>query len=228
MSGARATLIEAGLIDPARALAERLSRRTDIEDVTRVREAILDKLAATARCYRENGLSYHNTDHLRDCLAVFGRVGGLAQDADAVETALWYHDAVYIPRSRDNEKASAEKAVRELSGISLPTDWVQRVKRLVLSTRHDQPSETPDERLIRDIDLAVLGRPSAEYQRYAQAIRQEYPDTDEADYNAGRSQVLRAFLDRQRIYETDWFFSRYESAARKNLRSELQRLASAR
>jgi hypothetical protein len=43
-------------------------------------------------------------------------------------------------------------------------------------------------------------------------------------YVAGRSAVLQGFLDRPRIYHNEWFFYRYESQARANLRHALAAL----
>jgi len=43
----------------------------------------------------------------------------------------------------------------------------------------------------------------------------------EETFRAGRAKVLRQFLDRPRIYGTDFFRDRYEAGARENLARSL-------
>src|SRR5690348_15046370 len=46
----------------------------------------------------------------------------------------------------------------------------------------------------------------------------------EADYRAGRTRVLRDFLERPRIYVTAPMFARFEAQARRNLAREIAAL----
>ena len=47
---------------------------------------------------------FHNLQHIDDCLHRFDEVAPLLDDRDAVEMALWCHDAVYVP-ARSRERA---------------------------------------------------------------------------------------------------------------------------
>lgn len=212
----------------AESLARRLAHRFEGESKPSVSEGVLrDTLDAVADRYRGHGLAYHNAEHLRDCLVTFDRVRQLAEDHDGVEAALWYHDAIYDPRASDNEATSAGLATRDLIAVGLPAAWVNNVAELVLATRHTVTIDAPDADLIRDVDLAVLGRAVDEYERYARAIREEYRHVEPSAYAVGRAKVLNAFLARPRVYATDWFFGRYEIAARDNMNAELRRLTAA-
>ena len=52
----------------------------------------------------------------------------------ALEYAALYHDAVYVPGSQDNEKRSAEEALRDAGTLELE-DWQRKVvEHLILST----------------------------------------------------------------------------------------------
>ena len=62
------------------------------------------------------------------------------------------------------------------------------------------------------------------YDRFERNVRREYFFVRRPRYIAGRSAVLQSFLDRPRIYGTDWFFARYEAAARQNLTHALAAL----
>ena len=77
-----------------------------------------------------------------------------------------------------------------------------------------------------DADLAILGTSPTEYQAYARSIRQEYRWVADADYRAGRTQVLASFLQRDRLYFTDLLFNELESIARFNIQQEIIALPS--
>ena len=64
----------------------------------------------------------------------------------------------------------------------------------------------------------------AVYRQFERNVRKEYFFVRWPRYVAGRSAVLQGFLDRPRIYHNEWFFYRYESQARANLRHALEAL----
>jgi len=93
-----------------------------------------------------------------------------------------------------------------------------------LTKKHTaDPSDTYGQ-LFLDADLAVLGGEPDAYRRYAMAIRQEYAWVPAADFRAGREQVLRIFLGREKIYHTARLHTALEAAARANLQQELATL----
>ena len=96
---------------------------------------------------------------------------------------------------------------------------------LVLVTRHDGEPKTPDEALLSDIDLAILGAGPKRFDEYETQVRAEYRHVPTALYRPGRRKVLNGFLERPRIYHTEWFRERYEAQARRNLERSLARLA---
>ncbi len=187
----------------------------------RLRQIGADLLAR----YAESARVYHNTDHLADCLDTFDAARRLARQPTAVVLAIWLHDVIYDPRRSDNEAQSAAYARRILTGVGCPADVIDPVACLIDATRHVGPPPGGDAALLRDIDLAVFGRPEPAYRRYAQQIRAEYAWVEASVYREERSRVLRRFLERPSLYETAWFHDRYEARARRNLTAELHRLA---
>ncbi len=173
-------------------------------------------LDAMICAYVENGLAYHNLDHIEECCRLLDEHRSHAEDEIAVELAIFFHDAVYNTTRRDNEQMSAHYARDLLKRYRR----VEVVAELIMDTRHADIPATSDGRLICDIDLAVLGKSAEAYAEYAKAIRMEYAWVTDADYRVGRSNVLAGFLGRERIFLTDNFHDEYEIAARENLAKE--------
>jgi len=183
--------------------------------------------AELLRAYSEPHRTYHSVAHLDDCLAHFDAARDLAVRPAEVELALWFHDAVYDPRRSDNEQRSAALAVQELKTADAPAEVVGRVESLILATKHDGRPETDDDRLICDVDLAILGSHPEKFDQYDQAIRGEYDFVPEPQYREGRARILAGFLNRDFIYATTFFRKRYEKQARINLERAIARLHSA-
>jgi predicted metal-dependent HD superfamily phosphohydrolase len=177
------------------------------------------------RCYAEFYRVYHTLDHIRDCLRQFDAARHLAERPAEVECALWFHDAIYDPRRSDNEARSARWAVEALRHAGAPAPVQERVERLILATRHDATATGGDAPLVADIDLSILGRSPAEFDRYEGQIRQEYAWLPEDAFGQARSALLQSLLAQARIYQTHYFYERYEVQARSNLARSLQRLA---
>jgi predicted metal-dependent HD superfamily phosphohydrolase len=181
--------------------------------------------AEIARLYAGPDRHYHNLDHLAAVLHAVDGLQHLTDHPDAVRFAAWFHDAVYDPRAADNEERSAALAEDRLQQLRLPPETVADVRRLILLTRsHLAGPDDHDGHVLLDADLAVLGAPPADYQRYAGQIRREYAWVPEAEYRAGRGAVLRRFLERPRLYFTDEMHRSREQQARDNLRDEIARL----
>lgn len=174
------------------------------------------------RAWRGMGRHYHTLDHLDACLREFDAARELAVRAGEVELALWLHDAVYRSWRSDNEAQSAALAADLLRAA--PMETVERIRRMILDTRHGDEELAGDTALVADVDLSILGQPPAVYAGFQRAIRREYWWVPRARYVAGRSAVLRGVLDRSTIYQHDFFHDRYERQARANVVAELASL----
>ena len=176
------------------------------------------------RAYRQPQRAYHTLAHIQDCLLQFDQAHSLAKHGDEVEMALWCHDVIDDPRAADNELQSAAWAGQALQAGGISPEVVARVQSLILATQHHTPRDRPDAALVVDIDLSILGRAAAEFDRYDAAIRQEYQQVPETTYREARARVLESFLARPAIYQTPLFRERYEAQARENLERAIRRL----
>lgn len=168
--------------------------------------------------YSEPHRAYHTLQHIEECLREFDASRHLARDPVAVELAIWFHDAVYDTKAHDNEEKSAE-LVRVLK---LPAGREDRVRGMILATKHAAVADDADTRLLTDIDLSILGAAPARFAEYERQIRQEYSWVPEMVFTAKRGEILRGFLARPRIYGTDFFRDRLEAKARENLSGTLK------
>src|SRR5207253_2303756 len=115
--------------------------------------------------YAEPHRHYHNQRHIADCLAEFDAVRRLAKQPEALELALWFHDAVYDPKATDNEEQSAALAKRCLEGARQP-DLARTVAELVMATKLHGADADPDAALVVDMDLSILGQNETRFAEY--------------------------------------------------------------
>ena len=175
--------------------------------------------------YSEAHRHYHTLEHLNACLRHLGDQRALAHRPAEVALALWFHDAIYDIGASDNELRSADWARNVLLEHGGNPDVAQRVHALIMVTRHDQPPQTPDQALLLDVDLAILGAPAPVFDAYEQQIMREYQAVPSAAFRSNRTRILQGFLDRPRIYHSEAFHDARESQARDNLMRSIRALA---
>ena len=187
-------------------------------------------IAALRSRYDEPWRHYHVWAHPQAMLRHLERaIADGVELADPVAAAgfvLW-HDAIYDPQAPHgrNELLSAELCRTEMAAIADPVPVARACTAIEATIRHLLPKgDCPDAALLLDIDLSILGADEATFAVYDQAIRAEYAHVAEPDYCAGRAAILRRFLDRDRLYLTDWGADRWEKAARANLAAAIARL----
>ena len=178
---------------------------------------------ALVRRWSEPHRRYHTLGHLAALLDWQDRQRERVERPAELELALWFHDAIQVPGRRDDEERSAALARTSLSAAAVPTEVVDRVAGLVLATAHGRRAATPDEALIADLDLAVLGSQPADYDAYVDQVRAEFGWVPERRWRSGRRGVLEALLDGG-VYRTERFREELEGAAVANLRRELATL----
>ena len=186
--------------------------------------------AALKAAYAEPPRAYHHFGHAQDVLRLHAEVAAGPGWAQPRETALavLYHDAVYVAGRGDNEARSAELARAHLARW-LPEAGVdvERVAELIeLTARHGQfaPGDfgegalADDTRHFLDCDMAILGAPREEFERYDQAIAEEYRGVVPGWlYRRKRRAFLRGLLGRERIFLSGYFHARLDARARENL-----------
>lgn len=197
-----------------RALWQRLGAQGDAS-------AVYNDLVAR---YSEPHRAYHTLQHIEHCLDELEQVRDLTKTPDAVELALWYHDAIYDTKTKDSEERSATLSVEMVRNASLPDNLGQSVANLIMATKHSTTPSDSDVQLLVDIDLSILGQAEERFDEYERQVRKEYEWVSEDAFIAGRSAILKSFLDRPNIYATQYFRNKYETQARRNIAQSLARL----
>jgi predicted metal-dependent HD superfamily phosphohydrolase len=178
------------------------------------------------RLYSAEGRAYHNLSHIRSLLNLGDSFRDRIQNYQALSFAVWFHDAIYSTRKKDNEERSAKFAVKSLGRFKVPVDTLVLTCEMIVATReHQNKGDSEDLNIFLDLDLSILGSEENVYQCYAQAIRKEYWWAPGYLYNKGRRKVLVSFLERESIYLTPEMVNRLEEQARRNIRREIESLS---
>ncbi len=173
--------------------------------------------------YGKSNRHYHTLVHLNNLFSELINFKDKFTDWDSVIFAVVYHDIIYNTLKSNNEEKSAVFAATILTKLEVPRTTILLCEKFILATkRHESVDLETD--LFTDADLSVLGLNADSYKSYAAQIRKEYSIYPDIMYNPGRVKVLQHFLDKDSVYKTPEFTSRYEENARANLLAELKSL----
>lgn len=171
---------------------------------------------------------YHTREHLGDVLAALAQLGAATP---AATLSAWFHDAVYQGCAGEDERGSAELAVRELQHVRVPQGVIVTVRDAILATIAHRPSPSDStsgawvgQAALLDADLAVLAAGQNRYERYRAGVRAEYARLDEKTFRAGRRAVLTSLLAADPLFHTETGRRLWQNRARTNLRTELASL----
>lgn len=164
--------------------------------------------------HTEPGRHYHTVVHLWEMFELLDIV------ISKVNAPRWYvpmawsiffHDAIYDPKSNRNEKDSAElfrEFVDACMGTSMDKVTFNTAMTMILATEkhkvifpgarsgsnEDQQDEIAMQKYFLDIDMAVLGKHRDAYFKYAALIRKEYEFVPHDVYCSKRAEILETFL----------------------------------
>ena len=179
--------------------------------------------------YNEPGRFYHTLEHILYCLNTLKSITYKTPYLREIRLALWFHDSVMKPTSQttkggeSDEECSAILAM-EMLGSSSAYD-IELIKKLILSTSLEVYPESFEEKIVKDMDLAILGSNPKEYAKYEENIRKEYSYVPYNMYRAGRIEVLSILLSKDNIYYTDQCRELLGEAAIHNLGWEHKKLS---
>ena len=176
--------------------------------------------------YNDTQRAYHSLAHIQQLFAQFDQTMTYLHEPRLIALALYYHDVIYDPTRSDNELKSAEYMVDKLKHY-LSDDQRRTIYALIIMTATHQldgltdSDKCSDAAYLLDMDLSILGTPWPQYERYAQAVRQEYAHVSDIDYRVGRIAILKKLLTHPKMYLTQYYYKRLEQQARENMAREI-------
>lgn len=189
--------------------------------------SLIDRLwKEIENAYSEPSRHYHTLHHLARLIDELSAVRDKIIDWDTILFSIFYHDFIYDVLQSNNEEKSAARAGECLEILGLNLHSIEKCRRQILATASHEPVADPDCQYFTDADLAILGSERTEYLTYINSIQKEYSAFPILIYREGRKNIIRKFLERDRIFQSEYFFEKYESTARGNLRYELFELLS--
>src|SRR5215831_17199770 len=135
--------------------------------------------AELVSAYTAPGRYYHDLRHIETLVGLADARADVIADRDAVEAAIWFHDAIYDSRRSDNEERSAALAMARLAGTA-HEGRIARIAAMIRATAgHAMPDFADaaagrDCALFLDMDLAILGGSTTDFDVYEAAVRREY------------------------------------------------------
>ena len=173
--------------------------------------------------YSESHRFYHTLNHLSQ---LFEELDLCESVTNEMLWAVWYHDIVYKPGAKSNEKKSAKKAEESMRKLGAPQSSIDKVVTLIMATEtHQSQYDDIDTQLFLDADMAILGSDEEVYLEYCVAVKQEHSSIPRFLFNRGRRKFLSTVLKHKSIFLSPYFIDKYEQLARTNIQNELSKLS---
>lgn len=184
--------------------------------------------------YSGPGRYHHTAYHIKEGMDFLWNPEFCAEcDGPIYVKAAWLaHDLILTPGEviEANELQSASEAAVVYQRAGFTTEQVYGIiTPLIVSTRHSIMLANPDSnaRVIRDMDLWVLGQPRLRYEKYASDIAMEWIGSGVVtpeEFRLGRIDFLKKNMlnpKKGRIFYTGFCRKQFEEAAMGNIRWEI-------
>lgn len=182
--------------------------------------------------YSEKHRFYHNLGHIQFLLEQVEKYASKLQNIEGISYAIWFHDIIYDPQSKENEVKSNEVWLQFVQDANITEkSTVNTVQAMILGSIKHTLDSIPQELLPKndqdvlyffDFDLSILSAENSTYQKYTEAIRKEYAHVPDTLYQQGRTKVLEMFLARKIYHSPDFYLA--EQQAKQNIKQELVKL----
>lgn len=147
-----------------------------------------------------------------------------SHDTPHLRLALYFHHIVHDPCGENNELQSARLATDLLSAIDVADKHTAVIYDLIRITDPLPSPAIEHGDLFADLHLAWLGSPPDQFHHFSNALRQEFDWLPDTKYLRQRMNEALPLLDRNPLFQTTDFQTRFEQQSRANLTAEITRL----
>lgn len=170
--------------------------------------------------YSQTHRHYHNLSHIVELLK---QADELMNNSNfnsihkaIIKYSIFFHDIVYNPQNRDNEKLSAELFMEFAQELNLTQVIFEGVYESIIATaNHSEKPKFEITEYFLDLDLSILGAEPSKFESYEDQIRQEYNFVPEEIFNIERSKIMQKLVN---PYKTEYGKQKYGSQALFNLK----------
>ena len=165
--------------------------------------------------------TYHNWEHSLSVLEAVEEITKATPSIDATQVeqlrlAAIFHDATYAQDPSKHEENSAQLAEEQLLEREVPRDFVQEVKRIIMATKKQHQAQDLLEEVIRDADLAHLGKESymqVSFEDLSNEMKKSHcPEMTDLEWTKACIQFLN-----DHEYKTEYAKKNYTDNKNKNL-----------
>ncbi len=172
---------------------------------------------------------YHNISHTEDvaatCLEIAQHENLSNEQIEVLLLAAWFHDTGYVISS-DNHEENSVKIMRDyFENENYDPQKIDKIAEVILSTRNDCEPKNIKEKIIRDADLAHIGR--SKFESKGDLLRHEWQllqNKNFSDLEWEKNQL--EFLIAKKFY-TDYAKEKLGKKLLENISDEKKRIEKA-
>lgn len=145
--------------------------------------------------YKQNNLPYHNWKHIKQILKLISKRKDLSEkDIHILTYTTLYHDIVYKPLSKTNERDSVN-----LFDKYEDVKYKDEIKELILFTKYQRKPKTRLEKIFLELDMHIFSLSKKKQLKYEALIRKEYFMVPYGLYLVNRIEILKTIKTRYGI-----------------------------
>ena len=172
---------------------------------------------------------YHNFNHVIAVMEKFGEIRGNssvedfpAKDGAEAVAAVMLHDSFYDTKIRDSSNVVISCQIARSMGFG------DRVVQMICATEHKNVDYEGKGEIsvdaVHDADLALFADDYQQVWNDCLNVRQEWSHVPLKAFISGRVEIIRKFINRSRIFNTEYGQDVWEERARKNMKKEIDDL----
>jgi predicted metal-dependent HD superfamily phosphohydrolase len=150
--------------------------------------------------------------------------------------AIFFHDVIYKPGSKNNEINSIQFMMALLDGTGISESIkMQSASAIQATAMHLEQEWEPEFNTLMDLDMSGFSANKDSYNIQNDCIKKEFcqPDLNRYDgvtlenFNKGRISFLTNLKNKKSIYRTDLFLNKFEQKAQENCINSIKELTNA-